>query len=49
VGRETDQEQRERKDSEMQEYRKERQLRLGHVVPEEESKEEETSEPEKTA
>ena len=34
--RETDQEQRDRKDSEMQQVRRARQERLGHVVPDSE-------------
>ena len=38
MGRETDLEQLERKTKETEEYRKARQLRLGHVAPPEEEK-----------
>lgn len=39
--RETDQEQRDRKEAETSEYRKERQLRLGHISAPEEKEEKE--------
>jgi hypothetical protein len=44
VGRETDLEQRERKNQETDDYRRERQLRLGHVSASEEVEEEEVAE-----